>query len=709
MSFLHLIWLIPILPFAGFVINGLLGKRFLPRPVVSGIACLAVLASLVLAVGAIRDLHDEQGLADMLNNGTALSALGVSPSADGFGAVLGPTDPDRGLVLEASIPRARQIQWLWLSVGSVSVKWAYSLDPLSAIMLLVVLGVGFLIHVYSIGYMAHDEGFERFFAYLNLFMAMMLVLILADNFLVMFVGWEGVGLCSYLLIGFNYREMFNPARHQSCADAGRKAFIVNRMGDFGFMLGMLLILVTFGSLDFGQVFRGVHALAEAPGSQSLLTAMALLLFVGAIGKSAQIPLFVWLPDAMAGPTPVSALIHAATMVTAGVYMVCRCAALFAAAPLALTVVAVVGGMTALLAAAIACTQTDIKKVLAYSTVSQLGYMFLAAGVGAFSFAIFHVMTHAFFKALLFLGAGSVIHALAGEQDIRRMGRLTRALPWTFGTFAVAAVAIAGIPPFAGFFSKDSILAAVFFEQPILWGAGAFTAGLTAFYIWRLVFLTFLSTDRVEKERRGHLHESPWSMLAPLVILAFLATVGGFLGVPAFLAESVPGLHAAAEWLPGYLEPVFRDARVAGTGMGALGFHGQAAVHGGVTAAGEWGLMALSVLLAVAGIAWAWLLHGRGGELAARMAAGLGSGYRLVRDRFRIDELYDLIILKPFYFMCRAADAFDRFVIDLMVNTVAIATEITGHVLKLFQTGSVRAYALSIFVGVVALLAFLVMS
>jgi len=718
MSFLHLIWLIPLLPLAGFVINGLLGKR-MPRPVVSGIACLAVLASLVLAVGAIRDLHDQQGLADMLNNGSALSAIGARPGADGFGAVLAPTDPDHGLVLDPSIPRARQIQWTWLSVGNLSVKWGYSLDPLSAIMLLVVLGVGFLIHVYSIGYMAHDEGFARFFAYLNLFMAMMLVLILADSFLVMFVGWEGVGLCSYLLIGFNYRDMFNSARDQSCADAGRKAFIVNRIGDFGFMLGMLLILVTFGSLDFGQVFRGVHVLAQVPGSQGLLTAMALLLFVGATGKSAQIPLFVWLPDAMAGPTPVSALIHAATMVTAGVYMVCRCAALFTAAPLALTVVAVVGGLTALLAAAIACTQTDIKKVLAYSTVSQLGYMFLAAGVGAFSFAIFHVMTHAFFKALLFLGAGSVIHALSGEQDIRRMGRLTRVLPWTFGTFAVAAVAIAGIPPFAGFFSKDSILAAVFYEQPILWVAGAFTAGLTAFYIWRLVFLTFLGSDRVEKERRGHLHESPWSMVAPLVMLAFLATVGGFLGVPAFLAESVPGLHAAAEWLPGYLEPVFREAHVAGAGMGALGFHdpahgaqvaaGSAAGHGGVTAAGEWGLMALSVLLALAGIAWAWLLHGRAGELAARLAAALGGGYRLARDRFRIDELYDRILLKPFYFMCRAADAFDRFVIDLLVNLVAIATEITGHVLKLFQTGSVRAYALSVFIGVVALVTFLVMS
>jgi NADH-quinone oxidoreductase subunit L len=717
MNFLHLIWLIPVLPLAGFAINGLLGKRFLPKQMVAGIACLAVLGSFVISAGAILDLHDEQGLADLLNSGEAVSALGAVPSADGFGASIGHTDPQEGLVLDPSIPRARQIQWSWIAVGDLSVKWAYSLDPLSAVMLLVVTGVGFLIHVYSVGYMAHEEGFERFFAYLNLFMAMMLVLVLADSFLVMFVGWEGVGLCSYLLIGFNYREMFNPQRNQSCADAGRKAFIVNRIGDFGFMLGMLFILVTFGSLEFGPVFRGVHELAAAPGSQGLLTIMALLLFVGATGKSAQIPLFVWLPDAMAGPTPVSALIHAATMVTAGVYMVCRCAALFTAAPIALTTVAVVGGATALVAAIIACTQTDIKKVLAYSTVSQLGYMFLAVGVGAFSFAIFHVMTHAFFKALLFLGAGSVIHALSGEQDIRRMGRLTRALPWTWGTFAVAAVAIAGIPPLAGFFSKDSILAATYFEQPWLWGLGVFTAGLTAFYIWRLVFLTFLSTDRVEKEVRGHLHESPWSMLAPLVILAVLAAVGGFVGVPAFLADSVPGLHGVAEALPHYLEPVFREARVAGTGMGALGLHGAAPTHGAdaavghgaVTAATEWGLMGLSVLVALAGIFLAAFFYARGGDLPARLAAAMGSGYRLVRDRFRIDELYDLIILKPFYFACRAADAFDRFVIDLLVNAVAILTEIAGHVLKLFQTGSVRAYALSIFAGAVALLALLVFS
>jgi NADH-quinone oxidoreductase subunit L len=579
----------------------------------------------------------------------------------------------------------------------MTIRWSYALDPLSAVMLLVVTGVGFLIHVYSIGYMAHDEGFARFFSYLNLFMAMMLVLVLADNFLVMFVGWEGVGLCSYLLIGFNYREMFEAERGMSRADAGRKAFIVNRMGDFGFMLAMLLILVTFGSLDFGKVFAGVAPLAGSPGGVALLTAMGLLLFLGATGKSAQIPLYVWLPDAMAGPTPVSALIHAATMVTAGVYMVCRCAAIFSAAPWAMAAVAVIGATTALLAALIGCTQFDIKKVLAYSTVSQLGYMFLAAGVGAFSFATFHIMTHAFFKALLFLGAGSVIHALAGEQDIRRMGRLGRALPWTFWTFIAAAVAIAGLPPAAGFFSKDSILAATWAENRWLWGVAAFTAGLTAFYIWRLVFTTFLSTDRVEPDRRAHLHESPWSMRSVLVVLAILSLAGGVVGVPAFLARFLPG---AAEILPHYLQPVFDQYKIPGGGMGSLGHE---------AASTEWLLMLFSVLLALAGVAVAALLYARGGDLPGRIARSLGGAYRLARDRFRVDELYEAVILRPFYFLTRLSDAIDRYVVDMMVNAAAIVTEIAGHVLKLFQTGEVRAYALSFFLGVLLILGYLVLA
>ncbi len=704
MTFLSLLWLIPLLPLIGFVINGLAGKRFMPRGLVALVGCGAVLGSFLISAGAVLELTDREGLTDLLRTGAADSHLRADPPETGLGVVIGPAEPGDKLMVDPSIPRVRQNQWSWIAVGDLTVRWGYTLDPLSALMLLIVTGVGLLIHVYSVGYMAHDEGFARFFAYLNLFMAMMLVLVLADNFLVLFVGWEGVGLCSYLLIGFNYRDMFDPDRNMSCADAGRKAFIMNRIGDFGFMLGMLLILVSFGSLDFVAVFARVLEATQTPGGQGLLTAIALLLFLGATGKSAQIPLYVWLPDAMAGPTPVSALIHAATMVTAGVYMLCRCAALFVHAPVALATVAVVGAATALLAGLIACTQHDIKKILAYSTVSQLGYMFLAAGVGAFSFAIFHVMTHAFFKALLFLGAGAVIHALSGEQDIRRMGRLRGALPWTFVTVFVAALALSGVPPFAGFFSKDSILAAAFFEEPVLWGVGAVTAGLTAFYIWRLVYKTFLSTDRVHEEVRSHLHEAPWSMRAPLVILAMLAAVGGFLGVPEFLAHL---LHLPAETLPHFLEPVFREAGVAGGGLGALG-HATGPGHAVPSEASEWTLLAASVIIALFGIGVAHFFYSGTGERPRRLAAIMGALYDLVLNRFWVDELYEAAILRPFRFLCRAADAVDRFVVDLAVNATAIVTEIAGHVLKLFQTGAVRSYALSFFVGAVALLAWLVL-
>ncbi|MFQ5670553.1 MAG: NADH-quinone oxidoreductase subunit L [Acidobacteriota bacterium] len=683
MTFLSLLWVVPLLPLAGFLVNGLLGRRFLPRKAVAAIACGTVLVSLVLSAGAVWELR---------HAGEITAAAGAAS----------------GLHVDAAIPRVHQFQWNWIALDSLRVPWSYALDPLSAVMLLVVTGVGFLIHVYSIGYMAGEDGFARFFAYLNLFMAMMLVLVLADSFLVMFVGWEGVGLCSYLLIGFHYRDMFDAGRRMSCADAGRKAFIVNRIGDYGFMLGMLLIFTTFATVSFDGVFSRVGSLAETPSGLGLLTAMALLLFVGAVGKSAQIPLYIWLPDAMAGPTPVSALIHAATMVTAGVYMVCRCAALFSASPVAMAVMAVIGTATALLAALIGCTQFDIKKVLAYSTVSQLGYMFLAAGVGAFSFAIFHVMTHAFFKALLFLGAGSVIHALGGRQDIRAMGALGRAIPWTFGTFLLAAAAIAGLPPAAGFFSKDAILAATFSEQPALWGVGVFTAGVTAFYIGRLVFLTFLSTDRVPAEARAHLHESPWSMRGPLVVLGILSVIGGWIGVPALLAGPFSG---AGEILPRYLEPVFREARVQGGGMGALG-HSAARAAGEAALAHpspavEWGLMAVSVLLALSGLAVAYAFYRAGSDLPGRVAVRLGGFYRLARDRFRVDELYDRLLLRPYRFLCAASDAVDRMVVDLAVNAVAIVTEIAGHVLKLFQTGVVRTYALSFFVGVLVLLTILV--
>ncbi|MFQ5719217.1 MAG: NADH-quinone oxidoreductase subunit L [Acidobacteriota bacterium] len=665
MTFLPLIGLIPLLPLAGFLVNGLAGKRWLPRHVVAAVACGTVLLSLLLSIGAVRELSDP--------------------------ALMAAATPVAGMTVNPDIPRVGQVQWHWLATGSLSVDWSYSVDPLTAVMLLVVTGVGFLIHVYSIGYMAHEEGFARFFAYLNLFMAMMLVLVLADSFLVLFVGWEGVGLCSYLLIGFNYRDMFDANRGMSCADAGRKAFLVNRIGDYGFMMGMLLIWTTFGTLSFTPIFAAVPQLGAA--GSGLLTVMALLLFVGATGKSAQVPLFVWLPDAMAGPTPVSALIHAATMVTAGVYMVCRCATLFAASPVAMATVAGTGALTAIFAAIIGCTQFDIKKILAYSTISQLGYMFLAAGVGAFSFAIFHVMTHAFFKALLFLGAGSVIHGMSGEQDIRKMGRVSAAMPWTSRTFVIAAAAIAGVPPLAGFFSKDSILGAAFARRPDLWAIGAFTAALTAFYIWRLVFLTFFGTDRVEKSARRHLHESPGTMVIPLAVLAGLSVMGGFASVPEFLAGPL-GMRADA--LAHWLAPVFEEAGV-GDGMGG-------ALAGQATGGGlEWGLMLLSVVLGLLGIGVAYRFYARESPTPARLAASLGRAYRLAADRFRIDELYEAAVLRPYRLLCRSCEAVDRFVIDLAVNTIGIFTEIGGHALKLFQTGSVRSYALSFFLGVVVLL------
>ncbi|HZM69144.1 MAG TPA: NADH-quinone oxidoreductase subunit L, partial [Candidatus Cryosericum sp.] len=426
---LRLLWLIPLLPFLGFLVNGLLGARVLPRRAVGVVGCSVVLLSFLLSLGGVL-------------------SLGSLPESSA------------GLAVDAHAHRVTQTLYTWMPLGEgasgqmVSIDWVYVLDPLSAVMLLVVTGVGFLIHVYSLGYMEHEprSGYARFFAYLNLFMGMMLTLVLGGSLPVVFVGWEGVGLCSYLLIGYYYDRMFDETTQMSCADAGRKAFIVNRVGDVGFMLGMLLLLSRTGTLSIQGVLEQVGVLGP-----TVCTVAGLLLFVGACGKSAQIPLYVWLPDAMAGPTPVSALIHAATMVTAGVYVLCRMAPLYVMAPGALLVVAVVGGVTALLAASLGLAQTDIKKVLAYSTVSQLGYMVLAVGVGAFGAAMFHLMTHAFFKALLFLGAGSVIHALSGEQDITKMGGLKSRLPWTHGTFFVATLAIAGIPPLAGFFSKDEIL------------------------------------------------------------------------------------------------------------------------------------------------------------------------------------------------------------------------------------------------------------
>ena len=659
---LHRLWLIPVLPFAGFVLNGLnalLGARFLPRRAVGVLACAAVLGSFLLSLGAVRELGAGPG--GRIFTQDLFAWIPMGQSADG---------------------------------ADLTVRWGYALDPLSAVLILVVTGIGFLIHVYSIGYMADEPGdaFARFFSYLNLFMAMMLTLVLGASLPVVFVGWEGVGLCSYLLIGFYYDRMFDEASRMTCADAGRKAFITNRVGDIGFMLGMLLLFSRAGTLDIQGILARVGTLG--PG---VCTAAALLLFLGACGKSAQIPLFVWLPDAMAGPTPVSALIHAATMVTAGVYVTCRMAPLYLASPEAMATVAGVGALTALVAALIGIAQDDIKKVLAYSTVSQLGYMMLAAGVGAFSAGIFHLMTHAFFKALLFLGAGSVIHALSGEQDLRAMGGLRGRLPLTHAAFLVAVLAIAGIPPFAGFFSKDAILWAALGGRggsPLLWAVGVLTAGITAFYMMRLYLLVFAGAPRLSEQARRHLHESPAVMTVPLLVLAAGSALAGLLGVPSFLGggrlpdllgsylSPVPGLGAA--------DPGAAEAAAAGTA--ALGMAGLT----------EWDALAIALAVSLAGMVVAWAIYGRGRKAPAAAPAA-GPILRLIKGKFFVDEAIDALVLRPYRALCRLSAAFDETVVDGLVNGVGAAAELASQVGRYAQTGYVRNYALVFFLGTVAIL------
>ncbi|HWP65882.1 MAG TPA: NADH-quinone oxidoreductase subunit L [Candidatus Limnocylindria bacterium] len=552
----------------------------------------------------------------------------------------------------------------WIQVGALDVQAALRVDWLSAIMVLVVTGIGFLIHVYAVGYMHDDPDRTRFFVYLNLFVTAMLVLVLADNLLVLFVGWEGVGLCSYLLIGFWYRETAN-------ADAGKKAFLVNRIGDAGFLLGLFVLVKTLGTLEIAAIERQAATLAEATlGGWPVPLVVALLLFVGATGKSAQIPLYVWLPDAMAGPTPVSALIHAATMVTAGVYMIARLHAVYALAPAALGVVAFIGAATALLAALIALAQTDIKRVLAYSTVSQLGYMFLGLGVGVPGAAVFHLVTHAFFKGLLFLGAGSVIHGMGGEQDMRKMGGLRSHMPVTFATMLVATLAIAGVPPLSGFFSKDEILWGAFagpHAQPVAGVIGYVVAALTAFYMGRLFILTFLGTCRADEHTRHHIHESPAVMTVPLVVLAVLSALGGFLPIPA-LAERVVGEH-----------------------------HGPHA---------PLGVLALAVALAVGGLAVAWRFYGTGGDLAERVARAAGPLYALVRDKFRIDELYAAVVVRPLYALADlGARVIDPAVIDGAADGAAALVRRAGERLRRMQSGNVQHYAALLLVGALGLLGY----
>jgi NADH-quinone oxidoreductase subunit L len=635
------LWLIPLFPLIGSAINGLLGRR-LSKSVISIIACGASGLSFIIALISFFDLLKFA--------------------------------PERRQVLKFC--------FTWIASGNFVAKAEFLLDPLSAIMILVVTGVGLIIHLYSIGYMHGEDGYYRFFSYLNLFLFSMLILVLAGNFLLMFVGWEGVGLCSYLLIGYYFDR-------RSAGDAGKKAFIVNRIGDIGFVLGIFLIFMTFNSMNFGEVFQQIAAgPARFPleTGAGILTAISLLLFVGATGKSAQIPLYVWLPDAMEGPTPVSALIHAATMVTAGVYMVVRCAPIFSRAPLTLSVVMIIGILTALMAATIGLVQTDIKRVLAYSTVSQLGYMFVAAGVGAFSAGIFHLMTHAFFKALLFLGAGSVIHAMGGEQDLRRMGGLRKHTPITFWTMLIAALAISGIFPLAGFFSKDEILWSAWSRgHHFIWLFGFITAGLTAFYMFRLIFLAFFGDARHSEETRHHLHESPSSMTGPLVVLGILSVVGGFVGLPAWLG---------ANRFFNFLEPSL-----------ALAYRPE---HEELSHSVELGFAILSIAVALIGIYIAYRLYILRQTATAARAARWGAIHGLLFRKYYVDELYDAAIVHPMVrvstdVLWKRADA---GLIDGAVNGVGKAVQHLASVLKGVQNGLIRSYAAWILMGVVAILLYL---
>jgi NADH-quinone oxidoreductase subunit L len=629
MNAIFYLWLIPILPFAGFLINGILGRR-LPKWLVTTVALAAPLAAFCMVL--------------QISLGLFANPIAI-----------------------AHLPFAQTCPLPWINTGLLHVDFSFVLDQLSLVMLLVVTGVGFLIHVYSVGYMSDDEGYARYFSYLNLFLFFMAVLVLAGNALVMFVGWEGVGLASYLLIGFYFQK-------KSAADAGKKAFIVNRIGDFGFLIGMFLLVANFGTLTFSEIGAKLNAL---PGWQGgVLTIIALCLMLGAAGKSAQLPLYNWLPDAMEGPTPVSALIHAATMVTAGVYMVARTHVLFDHSAFALGVVATVGAATAIFAATIALVQNDIKRVLAYSTISQLGYMFLGCGVAAYSAAIFHLMTHAFFKALLFLAAGSVIHAIGGEQDLRKMGGLRKKLPVTFAFTTVGVLAIAGIFPFAGFFSKDAILYAAFLQGSsgkVLWFVGLLTALLTAFYMFRLWYLTFMGESRSENV---HPHESQWSMRGPLVILALLSVCGGWIGMEhfgVFLAPSVGALHTES-------------------GSTSL----------------EIILSIVAVLVALEGWLIADKFYRRKPERPAQYAAALPAGYKLLANKYYVDEFYGATVVKPLL-------GFSKYILEWVVDVGilggaawllgGIAT-FAGAILQRWQSGNLRSYAAWLAAGAAAVLLFL---
>jgi NADH-quinone oxidoreductase subunit L len=676
---LDLLWLVPALPLLGVLLNGAIAL-FAERP-------------LLLAEAAKEGHGHGHGAGHHHEEAPAYRKLVafIGPAVVGGAFVVALLS-----VLDLAARPAHdrifiQVLFPWIQAGGFSAPAALQLDPLSAVMILVVTGVGFLIHVYSAGYMSHEKAFARYFVYLNLFTFAMLTLVLGSNYLLMFVGWVGVGLCSYLLIGYWYEK-------KSASDAGKKAFIVNRIGDFGFMLGVFLIFWVFGSVSYAEVFAKIPALSAGGAlTTEIATAITLLLFVGATGKSAQIPLYVWLPDAMEGPTPVSALIHAATMVTAGVYMVARSSALYLLSPIAMGVVATVGAATAIFSATIGITQNDIKRVLAYSTVSQLGYMFLACGVGAFAAGIFHLMTHAFFKALLFLGSGSVIHALSGEQDMRKMGSLKKHLPITFTTMFVATVAIAGIPPFAGFFSKDEILWQAFSSphgHVALWAVGALAAGITAFYMFRLIYMTFFGASRMEPEVEKHVHESPYSMTVPLMLLAVLSVVGGWVGVPAVLGKGMGVANVFEEWLA----PVF------GHGVEAGAAHG-AAHHPPVAL--ELGLMAGSVLVALLGIGLAYYLYRVRTEKPDAVAKSVPGLYDAVLNKYYVDEIYDRLFVRSIVNgSIWLWEAFDAMFVDGIVNGVASVVRGAGERTRRLQSGVVGNYAFSLLFGAVVVVGYI---
>ncbi|WP_353137993.1 NADH-quinone oxidoreductase subunit L [Pseudopedobacter sp.] len=627
---IDLVWLIPLLPLVGFLINGI-GRNVLPKSVIATIASLAVIAPFAISLSIFLSFNEAKPVIVTLFD--------------------------------------------WIKVGSLDIPFAFQIDQLSILMLLIITGIGSLIHIYSAGYMKHDEGFGKFFAYLNLFIFFMLLLVMGSNYIIMFIGWEGVGLCSYLLIGFWYKN-------SSYADAAKKAFIMNRIGDLGFLIAVFLIIHAFGSVSFIDIFPKTLNI-ESNGA--LITLITILLFIAATGKSAQLPLFTWLPDAMAGPTPVSALIHAATMVTAGIYMIVRSNILFALAPLTMDIVAIIGLATAIIAAIIALTQTDIKKVLAYSTVSQLGYMFLGLGVGAFTGAFFHVITHAFFKALLFLGAGSVIHGMSNEQDMRRMGGLKKQLPVTFFTMLIGTIAIAGLPPFAGFFSKDEILAHVYQHNKLMWVIGVIGALFTAFYMFRMMFLTFWGSFRGTEEQRHHLHESPVSMTLPLIVLAILSVIGGFIGIP----HALGGHH----WLNEYLSPIYAFSKDL---IPVLSLD-----H-----ATEFMLMGISVVGVIIAIIYAYTRYVGSKHVPAEDNEERSALVKLSYNKFYVDEIYAFLVQKPLDLLSGFFyKIVDKSGIDAIVNGLGKGSLEAGKTLRLLQSGNVGFYIFAMVISIIAVLVY----